>query len=80
MGQTLTRKPKNGVQERTSWMIVPQCGRLMPLALDATMYSVATSGLSQRQIDATPLEMPVSGFSFRKLVQRARALLYQLKS
>lgn len=47
---------------RNRWVIPPQVGRLVPLTLhstvrefDATIYGVTTGGLSQKQIDETPL-------------------------
>ena len=48
--------------KRNRWVIPPQVGRLVPLTLhfaerelDATVYAVTTGGLSQKQIDETPL-------------------------
>ena len=76
MNRGLFAEQKKVVRVRTSWVIVPQCGRLMALALDAaedrldaTSYSVATGGLSQGQIDATHLRTKIDALSFGSLLR-----------
>lgn len=54
--------PDEAASTRTRWLTPPQAGRLVPLALakagrdvDEVVFTVTTGGLSQRQIEDTPL-------------------------
>ncbi len=67
---------------RATWIVAPHFGRLLPLALDvagddleATTYSVATGGLSQRQIGAVVFERPIPGPSLRSFLRFLSAML-----
>ncbi|MCT8330061.1 hypothetical protein [Albidovulum sediminis] len=67
---------------RASWVVAPHLGRLHPLALDvaqdeleATTYSVAAGGLSQRQIGAVVFERPIPGPSIRSFLRLLSAML-----
>lgn len=67
---------------RASWVVAPHLGRLHPLALDvaqdeleATTYSVATGGLSQRQIGAVVFERPTFGPSIRSFLRSVCTML-----
>jgi hypothetical protein len=62
--------------------VAPHLGRLLPLALDvaeddleATTYSVATGGLSQRQIGAVVFERPTFGPSIRSFLRSVCTIL-----
>lgn len=67
MRRSIPVESDEAVLARMFWVVPPQAGRLVPLALciaerdnDATLYSVASGGLSQRQIDDTPLAAAVN--------------------
>lgn len=76
------REVAHPTAERATWIVAPHLGRLLPLALDvaeddleATTYSVATGGLSQRQIGAVVFERRVPGPLLRSLSRILSALL-----
>lgn len=76
------REVAHPTAERATWIVAPHLGRLLPLALDvaeddleATTYSVATGGLSQRQIGAVVFERPIPGPSLRSLLRILGAML-----
>ncbi len=64
-------------------LTAPQCGRLMPLALDAASagpaLSLATFGLSQDQIDAVPVAVAFAPRSPAALQRLRRALVRLLR-
>lgn len=81
MDKRMLRECHMRVSRPSCGVVVPICGRLMPLAVDeagggleATLLSVATGGLSQRQIDVAPLT-PERG---RGRIAAARACILAL--
>ncbi len=87
MRRSISARSNEAALARTFFVIPPQVGRLVPLALcaaenevDATLCAVTTGGLSQRQIDETTLSGTIDGPFFAALLNFSRALLRYLFS